>query len=313
MKILIMGGTRFVGVSLTKLLVSQGHEVVLCNRGNRPAPVPHVSVILADRTDPVQLQTALQGQQFDVIFDNNGRELQDSQPLIDRFCGEIRNYIYMSSAGVYLESTQLPHYEGDPTDPQSRHRGKLDTEAYLQAKYQTHQFPYTAIRPTYIYGPQNYNDIEAWFFDRLVHDRPILLPDGGLVITQLGHVEDLAKAMSAILDQPKAVGQIYNISDRRFVSFLGLAQACAVVAGKPDYDKFVFYDSKKFNTGKRKAFPLRNQHFFASVEKAMQELSWTPEYDLYKGLATSWEDYLRSGRDKTEKDFTLDEQILGAL
>jgi len=34
MKILIMGGTRFIGVSLTKVLVEQGHEVVLFNRGN---------------------------------------------------------------------------------------------------------------------------------------------------------------------------------------------------------------------------------------------------------------------------------------
>jgi len=38
MRILIMGGTRFIGVYLTQLLVEQGHEVVLFNRGNRPAP-----------------------------------------------------------------------------------------------------------------------------------------------------------------------------------------------------------------------------------------------------------------------------------
>jgi nucleoside-diphosphate-sugar epimerase len=38
MRILIMGGTRFIGVYLTKILVEQGHEVVLFNRGNRPAP-----------------------------------------------------------------------------------------------------------------------------------------------------------------------------------------------------------------------------------------------------------------------------------
>jgi UDP-glucose 4-epimerase len=38
MRILIMGGTRFIGVYLTQLLVEQGHEVVLFNRGNRTAP-----------------------------------------------------------------------------------------------------------------------------------------------------------------------------------------------------------------------------------------------------------------------------------
>ncbi len=42
MRILIMGGTRFIGVYLTKMLVEQGDEVVLFNRGNRPAPVEGV-------------------------------------------------------------------------------------------------------------------------------------------------------------------------------------------------------------------------------------------------------------------------------
>jgi nucleoside-diphosphate-sugar epimerase len=55
MKILIMGGTRFIGVSLTKVLVEQGHEVVLFNRGNKPAPVAGVQQIHGDRTDPGQL------------------------------------------------------------------------------------------------------------------------------------------------------------------------------------------------------------------------------------------------------------------
>ena len=45
MRILIMGGTRFVGVSLTKILVAQGHEVVLFNRGNKPAPVEGIKQI----------------------------------------------------------------------------------------------------------------------------------------------------------------------------------------------------------------------------------------------------------------------------
>jgi nucleoside-diphosphate-sugar epimerase len=38
MRVLIIGGTRFIGVYLTQLLVKQGHEVVLFNRGNHPAP-----------------------------------------------------------------------------------------------------------------------------------------------------------------------------------------------------------------------------------------------------------------------------------
>ncbi len=308
MRILIMGGTRFIGVYLTQLLVQQGHEVVLFNRGNRPVPVEGVGQITGDRTNSIQLKEKLSQENFDAIFDNNGRELTDTQPLAEIFQGRVQNFIYMSSAGVYLKSDQMPHIEGDAVDPKSRHKGKHETEAYLTQQ----GIPFTSIRPTYIYGPQNYNDLEAWFFDRIVRDRPIPIPGNGLHITQLGHVKDLATAMTKVLGNSQAVKQIYNISGDRFVTFDGLARACAVAAGKsPDDIKIVHYDPKNFDFGKRKAFPMRTQHFFASVNKAMTQLDWKPEYDLISGLKDSFEnDYLVSGRDKAEIDFSVDEEIL---
>ncbi|RAM49012.1 MAG: 3-beta hydroxysteroid dehydrogenase [Hapalosiphonaceae cyanobacterium JJU2] len=308
MRILIMGGTRFIGVYLTQLLVQQGHEIVLFNRGNRPVPIKGVGQITGDRTDTTRLKEKLSQENFDVIFDNNGRELTDTQPLAEIFQGRVQNFVYMSSAGVYLKSDQMPHIEGDVVDPKSRHKGKHETEAYLTQQ----GIPFTSIRPTYIYGPQNYNDLEAWFFDRIVRDRPIPIPGNGLHMTQLGHVKDLATAMTKVLGNSQAIRQIYNISGDRFVTFDGLARACAVAAGKsPDEIKIVHYDPKKFDFGKRKAFPLRTQHFFASVNKAMTQLDWTPEYDLISGLKDSFEnDYLVSGRNQAEIDFSIDEEIL---
>ncbi len=312
MRILIMGGTRFIGVYLTQLLVEQGHEVVLFNRGNRPIPsLPGVGQIIGDRTNATQLKERLSQEKFDVIFDNNGRELTDTQPLAEIFQDQVQHFVYMSSAGVYLKSDQLPHIEGDAVDPKSRHRGKHETEAYLMQQ----NLPFTSIRPTYIYGPQNYNDLESWFFDRIVRDRPIPIPGNGLHITQLGHVKDLATAMTQVIGNSQAIRQIYNISGDRYVTFDGLARACAVAAGKsPDAVKIVHYDPKKFDFGKRKAFPMRVQHFFASVNKAMAELTWQPEYDLISGLADSLEnDYLQTGRDQAEVDFSMDEEILQAV
>jgi UDP-glucose 4-epimerase len=310
MRILVIGGTRFIGVYLTRSLVEAGHEVVLFNRGNHPAP-PGVGQIIGDRTDSSQLKAKLAQESFDVIFDNNGRELTDTQPLAEIFQGRVQHFVYMSSAGVYLKSDQLPHVEGDACDPKSRHLGKYETEAYLQQL----GIPFTSIRPTYIYGPKNYNDLESWFFDRIVRDRPVPIPGNGLHITQLGHVKDLAQAMTQVIGNPKAIGQIYNVSGDRFVTFDGLARACAVAAGKsPDAMKIVHYDPKKFDFGKRKAFPMRLQHFFASVHKAVTELNWQPEYDLISGLKDSLEnDYLASGRDKKEIDFSVDEEILNAV
>lgn len=310
MRILMMGGTRFIGVYLTKILVAQGHEVVLFNRGKKPAPVEGIQQIHGDRTDASQLEEKLSSEKFDAIFDNNGRELSDTQPLVDIFKGQIKHFVYMSSAGVYLKSDQLPHIEGDATDPKSRHLGKYETETYLKDA----GLPWTSIRPTYIYGPQNYNDLEAWFFDRIVRDRPIPIPGNGMHITQLGHCHDLAKAMAAVLGNEKAIGQIYNVSGDRYVTFDGLARACAAAAGKSSDVKIVHYDPKKFNFGKRKAFPMRVQHFFASVNKAMSELDWQPEFDLVSGLKDSFQnDYLTSGRDKAEIDFSVDDEILQSV
>ena len=306
-----MGGTRFIGVYLTKILVEQGHEVVLFNRGNRPAPVEGVKQIKGDRTDLGTLKDKLAKEQFDAIFDNNGRELSDTQPLVEIFKDRVQHFVYMSSAGVYLKSDQLPHIEGDPVDPKSRHKGKHETEAYLAAQ----GIPFTAIRPTYIYGPQNYNDLEAWFFDRIVRDRPIPIPDNGLHITQFGHCKDLASAMAAVLGNEAAVGQIYNVSGDRYVTFDGLARTCAEAAGKSvDTVQLVHYHPKQFDFGKRKAFPMRVQHFFADVHKAMTQLNWHPEFDLLSGLKDSFQnDYLTSSRDTAEVDFSMDDEILKAV
>ena len=311
MRILIMGGTRFIGVYLTKALVEQGHEVVLFNRGKKNAPIEGIQQIHGDRQDIGQLKEKLGEEQFDVIYDNNGRELSDTKPLVELFRDRVKQFVYVSSAGVYLKSDQMPHVEGDAVDPNSRHKGKFETEVYLAES----GIPWTAIRPVYIYGPQNYNPLEAWFFDRIVRDRVIPIPGNGLHFTQFGHVQDLASAMVAVLGNPQAIGQIYNISGDRYVTFDGLAKAAAIAAGKSVDDlKIVHYNPKDFDFGKKKAFPLRPQHFFADIHKAQTELNWQPEYDLISGLKDSFNrDYLLSNQQDTDVDFSTDDQILSAL
>ncbi|MEM9214244.1 MAG: NAD-dependent epimerase/dehydratase family protein [Cyanobacteria bacterium P01_F01_bin.150] len=309
MRILVMGGTRFIGVYLVKKLVDLGHEVVLFNRGNKPSPVEELEQIHGDRTDPNQLKEKLSGQSFDAIFDNNGRKLGDTQPLVDLFKDTVKHFVYVSSAGVYLKSGQMPHLEGDAVDPNSRHKGKFHTEDYFVEQ----GIPFTSIRPVYIYGPQNYNPLETWFFHRIVRDRPIPIPGNGEHLTQLGHVADLVDAMVAVLGNKTAIGQIYNISGERFVSFDGLAEACTIAAGKdPSMLNLVHYDPASFDFGKRKAFPMRVQNFFADIHKAKADLKWTPKYDLVSGLKDSFtQDYLINSTVQAV-DFSTDDMILKA-
>ena len=98
--------------------------------------------------------------------------------------------------------------EEDPTDLQSRHKGKLHTEKLLQER----NVNFTSIRPVYIYGPLNYNPVEEFFFHRLSRGRPVCVPNSGMQVTQLGHVKDLADAFVKCLGNPKASQQIFNIS-----------------------------------------------------------------------------------------------------
>ena len=270
-----------------------------------------MSQIQGDRKDAGQLKEKLSGTSFDAIFDNNGRELSDTQPLVEIFNGKVKHFVYVSSAGVYLKSPEMPHREGDPVDPNSRHKGKHHTEAYLAES----GIPWTSIRPVYIYGSRNYNDLEAWFFDRVVRNRPLPIPGNGKYITQFGHVRDLALAMASILGNETAVGKIYNISGDRYITFDGLAYSCGKAAGKsPDEIELVHYDPSKFDFGKRKAFPIRQQHFFTDIHRAKTELDWQPKYDLISGLQDSFQnDYLASGREGSEIDFSLDEEILGKM
>ena len=106
-------------------------------------------------------------------------------------------------------------------------------------------------------------------------------------VTQLGHVKDLATAFVKILGNPRAAKQVYNIAGDKYVTFDGIAKACAAAAGAPA-PELVHYNAKEFDFGKLKAFPMRDQHFFADVAKAQQELGWAPEFGLLDGLKDSY-------------------------
>ncbi|KAK9098124.1 hypothetical protein Syun_025169 [Stephania yunnanensis] len=317
-KILIMGGTRFIGIFLSRLLVKEGHQVTLFTRGKAPISqqlpgevdsdyADFASKILhlkGDRKDFDFVKTSLAAEGFDVVYDINGREADEVEPILDAL-PKLEQYIYCSSAGVYLKSDLLPHFETDAVDPKSRHKGKLETESLLESR----DVNWTSLRPVYIYGPLNYNPVEEWFFHRLKAGRPIPIPNSGNQITQLGHVKDLATAFLLVLGNEKASKQVFNISGEKYVTFDGLARACAKAAGFPE-PKLVHYNPKEFDFGKKKAFPFRDQHFFASIEKAKSLLGWKPEFDLVEGLADSYNLDFGRGTFRKEADFFTDDIIL---
>jgi len=99
------------------------------------------------------------------------------------------------------------------------------------------------------------------------------------------------------------------------VTFDGVARLCAAAMGKdPSRVELVHYNPKDLDFGKKKAFPFRPQHFFTSIENAIRDLDWLPDYDNLEGLRDSYQnDFVIKQREgKLKNDFETDDIVLAA-
>ena len=283
MKILVMGGTRFVGKSLVSKLLNQNHEIDIFTRGNKSNP-DNTNLIKGDRND-IECILKIKNKKYDVIFDISGREVEQTKLLIENIDDSFLRYIYVSSAGVYKDNYELPLSEDSPLDTNSRHKGKFETENWLIEQ----KIPFTSFRPTYIYGPGNYNKIENWFFERLFQLKKIPIPGDGSLITQLGHVSDLSDVMIKCLDFEKSKNSIYNCSGEKGVTIKGLIYMCAEVCGLNKNDiSLNRFDFEKLDPKSRKGFPIRLNHYQTDISKIKNDLNWEPKFDLLSGLKDSF-------------------------
>ena len=300
-----MGGTRFIGKSLVRMLKEQGHQLTLFTRGLHSVPIG-VEHVVGDRKNDIDLKK-LSGRKYDVIIDTSGRNLQDTQRVISQTGHPLSRFLYISSAGVYQKSEILPIEEHFPIDGHSRHIGKALTENWLREE----GIKFTSFRPTYIYGPGNYNPIEKWFFDRIIHNRPIPIPDSGDTITQLGHVYDLSRAMIRSLQSDIAINKIYNCSGKKSITFRGLASVAAKACQKdPNEVELKSFNPNSVDSKARKSFPLRIENFFTDISLAELELDWKETFDVQSGFNDSFKnDYLINRQDNI--DFSSDDQLIG--
>ena len=295
MKILVMGGTRFVGKSLVSKLLNQNHDIDIFTRGNKSNP-DNTNLIKGDIND-IECILKLKNKKYDVIFDISGREVEQTKLLIEKLEDSFYRYIYVSSAGDYKDNYELPLSEDSPLDTNSRHKGKFETENWLVEK----KIPFTSFRPTYIYGPGNYNKIENWFFERLFHLKSIPIPTDGSLITQLGHVSDLSDVMIKCLDFENSKNSIYNCSGEKGVTIKGLIYMCAEVCGLNKNDiSLNRFDFEKLDPKSRKGFPIRLNHYQTDISKIKNDLNWEPKFDLLNGLKDS---FINDYYIKKEKDF----------
>jgi nucleoside-diphosphate-sugar epimerase len=238
-KVLVIGGTLFIGRNLVAELVKAGHEVWVLHRKPEHDLGKKVNSIVADRNDVEAMKRILSENRFDVVFDNvYDWERGTTAAHVDaaaRACGpQLQRYVFMSSVAAYGDG--LNHHEGDalaPDDhPDPYVRNKAQSERALFRLHQRNGFPVVTIRPPFIYGPGNPFYREAFFWDRLRDGRPILLPGDGRRLMQFLYIKDLVGACLKVMVEPNAVGHAFNIANSRAVTQLEVVQALAEAAGK---------------------------------------------------------------------------------
>ncbi|MCR4296929.1 MAG: epimerase, partial [Elusimicrobia bacterium] len=124
MRILVMGGTLFVGRHFAEAALARGHSVTLFNRGRRgPELFPRVEKLRGDRDGDL---SALHGREFDAVFDPSAYKPEQVESVIATLGGRAGHYTFISSVSAYGTFPPGRAYDEDtPLAPGSEGYGPL--------------------------------------------------------------------------------------------------------------------------------------------------------------------------------------------
>jgi nucleoside-diphosphate-sugar epimerase len=314
--VLVAGGTEFISLHLVQSLRRDGHQVTVLNRGRQPGRLPAgVRTIIADRKDHAALRKALAGERFDGLVDVTYAPTlgEDVEALVDAPAA-VGHVLFVSTARVYDHARPIPFDEETPRNLYwgEYARNKIAGEDVLRRRHRERGLPVTIVRPTHVYGPLNTRNNETFFFDRLLRDRPVLVPDDGGWLRQFGHVADLADAMAAMLGVPAAFGRSYNVTGEEAITQVGFVELIASVMKRPCTLVFVPTPAggKPVPFGQNLVYDCHAVH---TTTRLRAELGVSPRYTLAAGLAETFEWYQREGLDRREIDFTAEDAVLRSL
>lgn len=214
MKLLILGGTVFLGRALVEAALAQGHEVTLFNRGqHNPDWFPEVEKLRGNRDGDL---TALASRHWDAVIDTCGYVPRIVRASAERLAGQVDHYTFISSLSVYADSSR-------PNQDETAAVGRLDDETVEQITGETYG-PLKAlceqaaaaampgrtliIRPGLIVGPYDPTDRFTYWPYRVAQGGAILAPGQPDYVVQVIDVRDLAK-WTLTLVEGRATG-IYN-------------------------------------------------------------------------------------------------------
>ncbi len=323
MKVLVMGGNRYIGLQLVHELVEQGHEVTVLNSHEAPLPAS-VRRLHGQRHEPGTLETLLGPlrDHFDAVFDNTAYTPEHLEPMIELFRGGVKHFVFTSSIAVYEMAAAQPIDESGEVGRDAATAlygayaaGKVHCEERLAQEYAASGFPYTALRVTHSCGPMSPAVTrEPGTFRRLELGRPLLIAGKVEAMVHFVHTRDVARALVAVLGKPQAAGQIYNVAGKQFSSIINYMRLMADAVGVVP-EIIVMPDDLPAHMRSPIVHWLeasRGSMVF-SIDKIRRELGWEPKFSLAEGLADSFAWFRDGGRDKYEYDFSADDEVLAEI
>ncbi|WP_257004685.1 SDR family oxidoreductase [Streptomyces sp. Tue6028] len=234
MRLLMLGGTEFVGRAVVEAALARGWEVTVFHRG-RHEPPPGVRSLLGDRTAPDGLAALADGE-WDVVVDTWSaapRAVRDAALLL---AGRVRRYAYVSSCSVYAwapaagytEDAALVTGASAAAEQTDYARDKRGAElAVLDAFGEERSL---LVRAGLVLGPYENIGRLPWWLNRIARGGPVLAPGPRDLPIQYIDVRDLAEwTLTAVEGAP---GGAYNLVSPPGHSTMGeLLDACVSVTG----------------------------------------------------------------------------------
>jgi 2'-hydroxyisoflavone reductase len=247
MKILIIGGTVFLGRYLVEAALKRGHQVTLFNRGLHNAELfPEVEKIHGDRRANLD---ALRGRRWDVVIDTCGYTPGAVRAAARLLSDAVEHYTFISSISVYAQFPLKGYDESEPvgtiTDAQTAEAEGFETgdratavsygERYGPLKARCERAVEEAlpgralvIRPGLIVGPHDYSDRFTYWPVRIAQGGEVLAPGSAARHVRVIDVRDLAE-WNIRLAEERRTG-IFNASGADSLTMGQLLEDCKAVS-----------------------------------------------------------------------------------
>lgn len=225
MKLLILGGTVFLGRHLVEAALARGHEVTLFNRGQHyPELFPHVEKLRGDRSGDL---SALRGRHWDAVIDTSGYLPRIVHASAAMLANAVDHYIFISSISVYADFSTLGMEEHAPVSKlEDENEEEITDETYGALKALCEQAAEAVlpdrvlnIRPGLIVGPDDPTDRFTYWPYRVAQGGEMLAPGRPDQQTQFIDVRDLAAWIVGMVEAGKT--GVYNATGPDYILTMG--------------------------------------------------------------------------------------------